>query len=79
MYHFVMNVFLWSFFIYGIIDFMQEVWLDILYYIAKILKYFVNFGKYVKKILIKDWWKYIIKISEWRRRGVIVGNKRANR
>ncbi|MBQ9313417.1 MAG: hypothetical protein IJ220_00185 [Clostridia bacterium] len=54
MYHFIMNVLIWSFFIYGIIDFVQEVWLDILYYIAKILKYFVNFGKYVKKILIKD-------------------------
>lgn len=49
--NFVVNVIVWSFSIYGFIDFIKETWLDVICYIVK---GFQKIKKSVKKWLIKS-------------------------
>lgn len=48
--YFVIRIIIWSFSIYGFIDFWKETWLDVVNYIVKVVRKIL---KYVKKWLIK--------------------------
>lgn len=49
--NFVVNIIIWSFSIYGFIDFIKETWLDAIDYIVKIC---LKIKKSIKKLLIKS-------------------------
>lgn len=61
MYYYIINLVIWTFSIYGFIDFIKEIWLDFICYIVQGIRVI---GKALKKLLIKKQEEYIMNDSE---------------
>lgn len=57
MQNFWLELFFWTFFIYGLVLFIDMIWLDLVYYVAIGIQ---KVYKYIKNWLIKISQKYII-------------------
>jgi len=54
MVNYMVNVFIWSFSIYGFLCFIQEFWLDMICNIISAFQYFTKLGKSLKNLLLKN-------------------------